>query len=406
MLAWPEAYAGGDFGRHFIDSTLRVDYVMSGPMPGSAPVVACKGMSRYKGWGGRRVNLSVAPLAGNADVTVTDPATGDTLYIQPFSTLFHEWLALGDNHSPVAMEGTVLLPMPRRAVNISISLRDKYRRRLAAAEMTVDPSDIMIADRTSDIPNPYTYIYRGENPDTAKIKVAVVAEGFTEAEMPAFREYARQAVDAILEHSPFAERAEAFDFIALETPSPGTGVAVPLAGLWPRTAFGSHFSTFGSDRYLSTPRVHALYDAVTPIGAHHIIIIANTDIYGGGGIFNFYTITAAGHELMPQVTVHEFGHSFAGLADEYYYPDDMMDATYPDGVEPWEPNITTQTDFASKWPAMVESGEASLIEGGGYRARGVWRGADDCRMRTNTGGEFCPVCRNAIERIIDWQTRP
>ena len=406
LLCGPTVRAGNDFAGDFRDSTLRIDYVLAGAPQGDrpSPIVAIEGMSRYRGWGGRRINLGSTPLAGNADVTITDAVTGDTLYIQPFSTLFHEWLVSDATDVPAAMEGTVMLPMPRRAVYVRISLRDKYRRPLCSTTLPVDPTDIMRADRTTIAPPPHRYIYRGENPDSAKIRVAIVAEGFTTGEMPQFEEYARQAVDAILEHSPFAERAEDFDFIAVETASAHTGVAVPQTGEWPQSAFGAHFSTFGSERYLTLPRVHILYDAVAPLNTHHIIILANTAIYGGGGIFNLYTITAARNELMPRVTVHEFGHSFAGLADEYFYADDLMDSTYPSGIEPWEPNITTRTDFDSKWPQMIRDGRASLIEGAGYRAKGIWRGADNCRMRTNTDCGFCPVCRNAIETVIRWQT--
>lgn len=406
LLCGLTARAGNSYAVDFRDTTLRVDYILAGAPQAGRPIAAISSMSKYSGWGGRRVNLRTTPVAGNADVTMTDPATGDTLYIQPFSTLFQEWLSTAEPGAPSAMEGTLLLPMPRSAVNIRITLRDKYRRPITATTLMVDPYDIMIADRTDAIPAPHRYIYRGEHPDSAKICVAIVAEGFTEAEMPQFNEYARQAVDAILEHIPFAEHADDFDFVAVETPSAQSGVAHPRAGQWPQSAFGSHFNTFGSERYLTSPHIHALYDAIAPLRAHHIIILANTATYGGGGIFNLYTITAACHELMPQVTVHEFGHSFAGLADEYFYPDDMMDATYPDNIEPWEPNITTRTDFTAKWPQLIHEGLASLVQGGGYRATGIWRGAQDCRMRTNTCSEFCHVCRNAIETVINWQTRP
>ena len=103
------------------------------------------------------------------------------------------------------------------------------------------------------------------------------------------------------------------------------------------------------------------------------------------------------------VTVHEFGHAFAGLADEYFYDDDYSDS-YPDGVEPWEPNITTRTDFASKWEDLVNTGVAGLYEGGGYRSKGIWRPAEDCRMRTNECESFCPVCTRAIIRMTNYLT--
>ena len=88
----------------------------------------------------------------------------------------------------------------------------------------------------------------------------------------------------------------------------------------------------------------------------HIIILANTDEYGGGGIYNSYTLTTAHHPLFRPVVVHEFGHSFGGLADEYFYEEDVMNDTYPLDVEPWEQNITTRVDFAAKWQDMLPKG--------------------------------------------------
>ena len=147
----------------------------------------------------------------------------------------------------------------------------------------------------------------------------------------------------------------------------------------------------------------------------HIIILANTDVYGGGGIYNSYTQTTAHHPMFKPVVVHEFGHSFGGLADEYFYDDDVMTDTYPLDVEPWEQNISTRVNFASKWKDMLPSGTPILTpiaekkkypvgvyEGGGYSAKGIYRPAYDCRMKTNEYPEFCPVCQRAIRRMIEF----
>jgi hypothetical protein len=104
------------------------------------------------------------------------------------------------------------------------------------------------------------------------------------------------------------------------------------------------------------------------------------------------------------VVVHEFGHSFGGLADEYFYDGDVMEDTYPTDVEPLEENVTTKVNFHGKWEHLVESGEADLIEGGAYSAKGVWRAAEDCRMRTNTATEFCVACKLALEKLIRFYT--
>ena len=155
---------------------------------------------------------------------------------------------------------------------------------------------------------------------------------------------------------------------------------------------------------------------MTGVDAEHIIVLANTDTYGGGGIYNSYTLTAAGNEFFEPVVVHEFGHSFGGLADEYFYENDVMSETYQLDVEPWEQNITTLVDFDSKWRDMLEAGtdiptipgistaKTGVFEGAAYSTKGIYRPADYCRMRTNDVDGFCSVCRRAIERLILYYT--
>ena len=119
------------------------------------------------------------------------------------------------------------------------------------------------------------------------------------------------------------------------------------------------------------------------------------------------------------MVVHEFGHSFGGLADEYFYENDTMTDTTPLDVEPWEQNITTRVDFGSKWQDMLVKGTpiptpvveskrypVGVYEGGGYSTKGVYRPADYCRMRVNEWPEFCPVCQRALRRLIDFYTQP
>ena len=224
-----------------------------------------------------------------------------------------------------------------------------------------------------------------------------------------------------------------FNILAVELASRDGAVSVPKEGLWTETALSSQFSTFYSDRYLTTLRLRQLHDKLAGIPYEHIIILANTDVYGGGGIFNSYTLTTAHHAKFANVVVHEFGHSFGGLADEYYY-DDQYEQYYNSDTEPWEPNLTTLVDFDSKWKDMIPAGvetptpapvdaptskmddqqekavemlpPVGLYEGGGYMSKGVWRGSFDCRMHTNSCPDFCPVCRRSLERIIRFYTEP
>jgi hypothetical protein len=163
------------------------------------------------------------------------------------------------------------------------------------------------------------------------------------------------------------------------------------------------------DRYLTTLRLRKMHDCLSGLPYEHIVILANTDTYGGGGIFNSYTLTTAHHPSFKPVVVHEFGHSFVGLADEYYYDDMFVEYYYPH-IEPWEQNITTLFDFKSKWEDMLpestgnQNSGVGVYEGAGYQSKGVYRPALDCRMKTNAAESFCPVCQRAIARIIEFYT--
>jgi hypothetical protein len=154
---------------------------------------------------------------------------------------------------------------------------------------------------------------------------------------------------------------------------------------------------------MTTNAVFAIHNALAGIPYEHIIILANTNTYGGGGIYNEFTLTTAHHAKFRPVVVHEFGHSFGGLADEYDYGNDNDD-TYPLNVEPWEKNITTKVDFNQKWGDLVKTGKAGFYEGAGYRHTGIWRGCEDCRMKTNECKAFCPVCQEALTEMIQFYT--
>ena len=221
--------------------------------------------------------------------------------------------------------------------------------------------------------------------------------------MEVFYKDAAFAVECILSHEPFRSMKERLNFVAVGVESEQSGVSVPREGDWRSTALGSHFDTFYSARYLTTLNLFTLHDILSGIPYEHIIILANTSTYGGGGIYNSYVLSAAHHAKTAPVVVHEFGHSFGGLADEYFYDDQYEEFYHPD-VEPWEPNITTLNDWGAKWKDLVGKDGVGYFEGGGYQSKGVWRPCEDCRMRTNENPRFCPVCERAIERVIRYNT--
>ena len=382
------------------DKTLRVDYIFSGT--DKSVEISMDEMSSFDGWAGRRVNLTEVPVRGNCQICMTDLQTGDTLYRQSFSTLFQEWQTTEEaTRVRRSFENVFLLPMPSSKVEIRIELYDVHGNVSGTTHHLVDPQDILIR-HLDPSPAPHKYIVASGSPEEC-IDVAIVAEGYTADEMDVFYEDAKEAVMAILSHEPFGQYKSCFNFVAVALESNDSGVSVPGEGDWKDTALKAHFNTFYMDRYLTTLRLKNMHDKLCGIPYEHIVILANTDTYGGGGIYNSYTLTTAHHPAFKPVVVHEFGHSFAGLADEYYYDDQYVEFYYPD-CEPWEQNITTLADFDSKWKDMLDAGKAELLEGAGYQSKGVYRPAKDCRMHTNTAGSFCPVCQRAIGRIIEFYT--
>lgn len=408
---------------HAQDKTLRVDYVFSGT--DKATEISLERLYSFDGWAGRTVNLDRVPVKGNGQISMTDVATGKVIYMQSFSTLFQEWKTTEEaTKLRKAFENTFLLPMPSAKAAVKVELYDFFGNVCASLNHIVDPSDILIK-RMKPEPAPHRYLLKSGSPQE-KIDVAIVAEGYTKEEAEQFYKDAQVAVEAILAHEPFDTYRDRFNFVAIALESKDSGVSVPREGLWKDTAVGSNYDTFYSDRYLTTSCVWKMHDALCGIPYEHLVILANTDTYGGGGIYNSYTLTTALHKDFKPVVVHEFGHSFAGLADEYYYDDQFVEYYYPDS-EPWEQNITTLFDFESKWDDMlpkiiqiptpvegnvwekIKAGTkpesiVGVYEGAGYQSKGVYRPYPDCRMKTNAAESFCPVCQRAIARIIEFYT--
>ncbi|NDV65624.1 M64 family metallopeptidase [Bacteroides sp. 224] len=390
------------FEDYFSNQTLRVDYTLCGNA--TRQEIYPDALSRLPLWAGRRHHLSELPIQGNGQITMRDAESKQCIYKTSFSTLFQEWISTDEAQTASrSFENTFLLPFPLKPVEIEITLRDIKQEVVASLTHTVQPDNILIQQKGTAHVTPHTYLLKGGN-ETDCINIAILAEGYTADEMAVFRRDAQIACEALFSHEPFKSEKNKFNVIAVESTSPDSGVSVPGKAIWKQTAFGSHFDTFYSDRYLTSGRVKDIHDALAGIPYEHIIILANTEEYGGGGIYNSYTLTTAHHYAFRPVVVHEFGHSFGGLADEYYYSGHTTNDFYSLEVEPWEQNITTLVDFKSKWQDMKEAKQAGLFEGGGYSAKGIYRPADNCRMNTNQHPAFCPVCQRALQRMIHFYT--
>lgn len=406
-----------DFNDFFANRTLRADYLFTGNKENQHIVL--DELKFMDVWAGRRLHLNEFPLEGNGRITMRDKATGEVIYVTSFSSLFQEWLGEPEAETlSRGYENTFLMPFPRKEAVVTVDLFNARHEVAASFTHVVNPEDILIRNAVGKDVVPHKYILKNGTCEDC-IDVAIMAEGYTEDEIEKFYADAQKACNAIFNHSPFKENIEKFNVVAVATPSIDSGVSIPRQIVWKRTAVSSHFDTFYSDRYLTSSSVNDIHDLLAGIPYEHIIILANTDTYGGGGIFNSFTLTTAHHSMFEPVVVHEFGHSFGGLADEYAYTD-APSPLYPYDVEPWEQNITTLVDFKSKWedilpvdvkvPTAVSDNYAScthlgVYQGAGYSLKGIYRPSPDCRMRTNEAPAFCPVCQRSLQRLIDFYTK-
>jgi len=406
------AIIGQQYRDFFTEKACRIDFHFCGNV-----VLTNAFLDKIKQepfWGGRRAHLSENLNLGQYRFQVFDSISNQLIYTDGFSTLYYEWQstpeALLVNKS---FEQSVQFPYPQKSVKVIIQKRLDFDKWETLLQFGFSPDDKLIR-RNKPVNVQVKAIIKSTIPEKA-IDIAVIAEGYTSKEQEKFYKDAKKLAENILTHEPFAKYKNRINVYAIAAPSEDSGITAPQDDSWKNTAVGSNYYTFYEPRYLTSTNVFDIrnYAALVPYDA--IYVLANTATYGGGGIYNFYAMASADSKrAQTEVVVHEFGHSFAGLADEYFREgSDVLDGMYNLKQEPWEPNITSMVQFDKKWKDQLPAGtqiptpltdenkmKPGVFEGGGYLTKGMYRSMYDCRMRTNEAKEFCPVCQQAVERMI------
>ena len=400
---------------------------------------------------------------GNNRLEVADAKTGDLLYSRDFSTVFGEWKTTEEaNKLSRGFHESVRFPQPDRKVAVRILRRDERNEFSVAWSVEVDTKAQDVV--RSQPPAPAKPIpIKVSGPSPQKVDLLILGDGYTQKDMKKFEDDARRLSRHLFEVSPFKERASDFNVWAMAVPTQESGVSRPSTGVYHASALGARYDIFGSERYVLTLDNRALRDIAQYAPYEFIEILVNNETYGGGGIFGQFSTAAASNEWANYLFVHEFGHHFAGLADEYYT---SPVAYQPSGarMEPWEPNVTALRDPGHlKWKNYVQAGtplptpwpkaeyeaysreyqkrRAALraanrpesemnalfhedlahtrelfataqyrnaigaFEGANYEASGYYRPAMQCIM-FDRSEQFCQVCRDGISEIIDLYARP
>ena len=400
------------FDKYFTDKVLRFDFMLAGNS--EKTFVYPVEMKEEPYWAGSETNLINPFNTGNFKYEIFD-LTGNTLiYSRAFCTLFQEWQTTAEAKTvDRSFYEVATMPYPKEKVRFLLSKRERNGLFSKLFETIIDPASYFIK-KEKPVNATVTKIYGGGDPHTS-VDLAFIAEGYTADEMGKFREDVKRMADNLFAEAPFSDYKDRFNIWAVEAISQDSGTDIPGEKIYANTALNSGFYTFDIDWYLTTQDIKDVNDYAATVPHDNIVVLINSSRYGGGGVYNYYTGTTTGHQLSSKVFIHEFGHGFAGLADEYYSSTVAYDEFYPLNVEPWEPNITTLVNFESKWKKMIgkdiptptPSDEkfknvTGLFEGGGYSAKGIYRPELDCRMKSNNTKGYCSVCRNAIKEMIEF----
>lgn len=403
------------FDTYFSGKRLRIDFALSGN--NAFQSAALIQLREEPEWSGPRENLKDPFDYGGYTLEAYDKAGKTLIYSHGFNTLFEEWRTTEQAKTEIqSWTNSVSMPFPNDPVTIVLLGRNRSSViKDTLMTLDIDPASIFI-DRGKLKENPVVSVQSKGDPAN-KVDLVFLAEGYTISEKEKFFADAARFMESLFTTPPFNQCREDFNVRAVFLESEDSGTDFSGKGVFLNTALNAGFYTFGTDRYLTTPDMKSIRDAVWNVPCDAVFVLVNSEVYGGGGMYNFYAIGTADNEKTVEVFVHEFGHSFAGLADEYYSSETAYDDFYNIEFEPWEPNITTLVDFDSKWKKMLPSGtpvptpleapyadKLGVFEGGGYLSKGIYRPADHCMMRDLKS--FCPVCSQAILRMVDfWSDR-
>ncbi|PLW93128.1 MAG: peptidase M64 [Marinilabiliales bacterium] len=339
---------------------------------------------------------------------------GELFFRRGYSSLFNEWRTTDEakimNRS---FEESVLIPFIEGDITLKFFSRDFDTKWNLQYAYSFNSQSVQVVKKSyHEYPVEDLKITGSE---FEKLDILIIPDGYTADEMEEFKNDAMLVIKGIMASSPFIDFEDDINFRAVMAPSEESGTDFPHENIWKNTVLNTTFNTFGTERYLTTFSYHILMDIAANAPADHILVLVNTDEYGGAGFYNFYSLAAAKSYYRDFLVEHEMGHGLSGLADEYYTSDVAVNDYHPTHVEPWEPNITSLVDFESKWDSLVSEDVpiptpvkekymdvCGAFEGAGYLSKGLFRPAYDCTMKSVGYNNFCEACKRAVASMIRW----
>ncbi|TLX74041.1 peptidase M64 [Labilibacter sediminis] len=410
LFAFVCSSATAQYRNFFTEKSLRIDFVLTGNhLQTQASVFELK-QEPY--WGGSTVNTIDAFEYGEFRVLVKDSTQQNIIFSRGFCTLFEEWQTTDEAQlMDKSFFQTAVCPFPKSTVHVSIEKRNKAGKFISLLNTEVNPNSYSILKTNTNKVTTHKLIDNGSASEC--VDIVFIGDGYTMDEIDKFHADIKDLSEYLFTQTPFNKYKNRFNIWAVDAISEHSGVTDPRKNSWKNTAVRSSFNTLNSDRYLESTHTYLIRDYAGLVPYDQIYVIANTKKYGGGGIYNHFSLTSVDNPRSKTVFIHEFGHSFAGLGDEYYTSETSYNDFYNLNTEPWQPNLTTMVDFDSKWKPMLDKdipvptpaseeyfNAVGVFEGGGYVSKGIFRPAYNCRMKSNEAPGFCPVCQHSIEKMV------
>ncbi len=377
LLAWTQDK--GDFDRYYLDETMRVDFYLTGDAQDET--VTLDEIYRQGAWAGDPHHLIDDFIKGAYFIKVYDVPSNKLIFSRGFDCVFSEYKT-----TDPALKGikrtyhhSALFPVPRNPVRFVLERGDRHNIYHPIFVQEIDPESIQV--RKEGAPAGVR-VYRAlENGDPhSSVDLAWIAEGYKADEYDKFTKDVDRFIKVLFSYAPYSKHRKDFNVYGLFVASSQSGVDEPRKGIFVNSAVNGSFNAFGISRYLLTEDNRTFRNIAAAVPYDAIVIMVNSDRYGGGGIYNFYGLSTVDNERSTKVFVHEFGHSFAGLADEYYTSDVAYNEFYPKGVEPAEPNITALLDPKNvKWKDMLSPGIGIPTDWGKEEVEAMQTEADSLR---------------------------
>jgi hypothetical protein len=450
------------FDADFTGMTLRVDYYHVGTA--TEEQIALDRVRVEGEWPGSRTRLLDDSNLGKYLVEVVDLASNRMLYSRGFASIYGEWETTSEASAGIwrSLAEAVRIPEPRRPFQIRLRKRGPDQSFAEIWSTVIDPASRFV-DR-AEVPARKILTVMDHGSPAVKVDLLVLGDGYSAGEMGKFKGDVERLIGALFETEPFSSRRDDFNVRAIETPAELSGISRPRAGIFRNSPLGARYNSFDSERYILTLQDRAWRDVAAAAPYDVVLILVNECKYGGGGIFNLYSTAAVDSAFASYLVVHEFGHHFAGLGDEYYTSDVAYEKAGEEHVEPWERNVTALHDPDSlKWRELMtadtplptpwskqeyekrslelqerrrrlraegapeealeklfreerrlftamlaneeHAGEVGAFEGAMYEAKGLYRPTADCIMFTRDEVGFCPVADRGLHHVYEGRSR-